>query len=61
MVAQWREVPQIPVRFRGRGPGEKMEKCNYSEGYLLMYLSGGDEIHLDLISEEHYNSGHTIM
>jgi hypothetical protein len=30
-----------------------MEKCNYSEGYLLIY-SDTDEIHADLICEEHY-------
>lgn len=32
-----------------------MEKCNHKEGYLLMYRDT-DEIHEDLISEEHYNS-----
>ena len=31
-----------------------MEKCNYTEGYLLLYASDGDEIHANLISEEHY-------
>ena len=32
-----------------------MKKCNHSEGYLLIYAEGGDEIHADLISKEHYN------
>jgi len=32
-----------------------MEQCNEKEGYLLMYAHGGDEIHIDLISAEHYN------
>jgi len=30
-----------------------MEKCKAKEGYLLMYQDT-DEIHLDLITEEHY-------
>lgn len=30
-----------------------MEKCEAKEGYLLMYQDS-DEIHLDLITEEHY-------
>ena len=30
-------------------------KCEYKEGYLLMYSSDSDEIHLNLISKEHYD------
>lgn len=26
-----------------------------TEGYLLLYSEGGDEIHADLISKEHYD------
>lgn len=33
-----------------------MKKCYHKEGYLLIYASDGDEIHADLICEEHYNS-----
>lgn len=33
-----------------------MEKCNHSEGYLLIYSEGGDEIHADLICKSHYES-----
>lgn len=25
------------------------------EGYLLIYSESGDEVHIDLITEEHYN------
>lgn len=32
-----------------------MEQCTEKEGYLLMYSSDGDEIHISLITEEHYN------
>lgn len=32
-----------------------MKQCNEKEGYLLMYGSGGDEIHISLITKKHYN------
>jgi len=32
-----------------------MSECIYKEGYLLMYGSDSDEIHLNLISETHYD------
>ena len=32
-----------------------MKKCKHSEGYLLLY-SESDEIHADLICEEHYKN-----
>jgi hypothetical protein len=31
-----------------------MKECKHKSGYLRMYTSGGDEMHADLISEEHY-------
>lgn len=31
-----------------------MKECLHKEGYLLIYSEGGDEIHADLISEDHY-------
>jgi len=35
-----------------------MKQCNEKEGYLLMYGSDSDEIHISLITKEHYE---TIM
>ncbi len=33
-----------------------METCPYKEGYLLIYSESSDEIHANLISEDHYNN-----
>ena len=32
-----------------------MEQCKEKEGYLLIYADGGDEIHINLIDQDHYN------
>ena len=33
-----------------------MKQCTEKEGYLLMYSSDGDEIHISLVSQEHYDA-----